>query len=114
PRRSSPGPRRGGGSSQRRRSMLILAARYLLPVSHPPIRDGALLIEGTHIRAVEPRGSLPRRSPGPAVRDLGEAILLPGLVNVHTHLELSALRGDVPPGHSFVDWVLNLLQRKRG
>lgn len=94
--------------------MLILAARYLLPVSHPPIRDGALLIEGARIRAVGPRVSLRRQYPGPAVRDLGEAILLPGLVNVHTHLELSALRGDVLPGHSFVDWVLNLLQRKRG
>src|SRR3989304_971298 len=45
---------------------------------------------------------------------LAARYLLPGLVNVHTHLELSALRGDVPPGHSFVDWVLNLLQRKRG
>ncbi|HET7853967.1 MAG TPA: amidohydrolase, partial [Candidatus Methylomirabilis sp.] len=91
--------------------MLILAARYLLPVSQPPIRDGALLIEGGRIRAVGPRMSLRRQYPPAAVRDLGEAVLLPGLVNVHTHLELSALRGDVPPGHSFVDWVLNLLQR---
>lgn len=94
--------------------MLILAARYLLPVSHPPIRDGALFIEGARIHAVGPRVGLCRQYPGSAVRDLGEAILLPGLVNVHTHLELGALRGAVPPGHSFVEWVLNLLQRKRG
>jgi 5-methylthioadenosine/S-adenosylhomocysteine deaminase len=93
--------------------MLILAARYLLPVSQPPIRDGALVIEGPRILAVGPRVSLRRQYPEAALRDLGEAIILPGLVNVHTHLELSALRGDVPPGHSFVDWVLNLLQRRR-
>jgi 5-methylthioadenosine/S-adenosylhomocysteine deaminase len=93
--------------------MLILAARHLLPVSQPPIRDGSLLIDGAYIRAVGPRVSLRRQYCGVPVRDLGEAIILPGLVNVHTHLELSALRGDVPSGHSFVDWVLNLLQRKR-
>ncbi len=37
---------------------------------------------------------------------------MPGLVNVHTHLELSTLRGRVPPGHSFVDWVIHLLETK--
>jgi cytosine/adenosine deaminase-related metal-dependent hydrolase len=93
--------------------MLILAARYLLPVSQPPIRDGALVIEGPRILAVGSRVSLRRQYPEAAWRDLGEAIILPGLVNVHTHVELSALRGDVPPGHSFVDWVLNLLTRRR-
>jgi 5-methylthioadenosine/S-adenosylhomocysteine deaminase len=94
--------------------MRILAARCLLPVSQPPIRDGALVIEGGRIRAVGPRVAIEREHAGAARGDLGEAILLPGLVNVHTHLELSALRGAIPPGHSFVDWVLNLLQRKRG
>ena len=93
--------------------MRILAARYLLPVSHPPIRDGALLIDGGRIRAVGPRRSVKKAHPDVPWHDLGEAILLPGLVNVHTHLELGALRGLVPPGRSFVDWVLALLERKR-
>ncbi|MFQ5881084.1 MAG: amidohydrolase family protein [Candidatus Methylomirabilales bacterium] len=93
--------------------MLILTARYLVPVSQPPIRDGALLIEGTCIRAVGPLAALRKGHPGAEVKGLGEAILLPGLVNVHTHLELTAFRGQVPPGNSFVDWVLNLLERKR-
>ncbi|MFQ5804074.1 MAG: amidohydrolase family protein [Candidatus Methylomirabilales bacterium] len=94
--------------------MLILTGRYLLPVSQPAIRDGALLIKGSRIRAVGPRTLLQKEHPGVARRDLGEAILLPGLVNVHTHLELSTLREQVHPGHSFVDWVLRLLERKQG
>ncbi|MFQ5962178.1 MAG: amidohydrolase family protein, partial [Candidatus Methylomirabilales bacterium] len=92
--------------------MLGLAAQYVLPVSQPPIRDAALVIEGTCVRAAGPRTVLKRAYPGVPWRDLGEAILLPGLVNVHTHLELSALRGQVPPGHSFVEWVINLLEKR--
>ena len=94
--------------------MLILAARCLLPVSQPAIRDGALLVDGARIRAVGTRASLLREYPGAPWRDLGEVILLPGLVNVHTHLELSTLHGRVPPGRSFVDWVLKLLEIKQG
>ncbi len=89
-----------------------LAAQYVLPVSQPPIRDAALLIEGTSIRAAGPRAVLKRGYPGVPWRDLGEAILLPGLVNVHTHLELSTLRGQVPPGRSFADWVIHLLEKR--
>lgn len=89
--------------------MLGLAARYVLPVSNIPIRDGAVVVEETRIRAVGPQGVIRGEFPGIQWRDLGEAILLPGLVNVHTHLELSTLRGQVPPGHSFVDWVMRLL-----
>ena len=94
--------------------MFILTARHILPVSRPPIRDGALLLEGPAIQAVGTARTLKKAHPGVEVKDLGEAILLPGLVNVHTHLELTALRGKVPPSGSFVDWVLNLLERKRG
>lgn len=94
--------------------MLILTARYVVPVSQPAIRDGALLIEGVYIRAVGSRTVLLKDHPEAICRDLGEAILLPGLVNVHTHLELSMLRDQGHPGHSFVDWVLRLLERKQG
>lgn len=91
--------------------MLGLAAQFVLPVSQPPIRDGALLIDGC-IRAVGPHAVLKKDYPDVPWLDLGKSILLPGLVNVHTHLELSALRGRIPPGHSFVDWVINLLETR--
>lgn len=92
--------------------MLGLAARYVLPVSQSPIPNGALCIDGTTIRAVGPRAILKREFSEIQWRELGEAIVLPGLVNAHTHLELSTLGGRIPPGHSFVDWVIHLLETR--
>ncbi len=40
--------------------------------------------------------------------------VLPGLVNAHTHLELSHLRGRVPPSDSFVTWVRDVVASRRG
>ena len=54
-------------------------------------------------RRIRDRGSGIRAS-----RDLGNVALLPGLVNAHTHLELSWLRGRVPPASQFTDWVKTL------
>ncbi len=45
--------------------------------------------------------------------DLGAVAILPGLVNAHTHLELSALRGQVPPTQTMPDWVRDLMARRR-
>ena len=44
---------------------------------------------------------------GPGERVSG--LLLPGLINAHTHLELSWLRGRVPGGVGLEPWVLSLL-----
>ena len=46
---------------------------------------------------------------GPQIRDLGNVAILPGLINAHTHLELSWLRGRVPPASKFTDWVKTLV-----
>src|SRR5205823_2090094 len=43
-------------------------------------------------------------SAGPIV-DLGERILLPGLINAHCHLDYTALRGRISAGGSFTDWI---------
>jgi cytosine/adenosine deaminase-related metal-dependent hydrolase len=48
------------------------------------------------------------RPPGPA-KDLGDAAILPGLVNAHTHLELSWLAGRIRPAASIVDWIRALI-----
>lgn len=90
----------------------ILAAHLLLPMISPPIEDGAIGIEDGIILEVEKREELLKRYPSSPLKDLGEAAILPGLVNVHTHLELTALP-PLPKG-PFLDWLLSLIEAKRG
>jgi len=87
-------------------------ADWILPVATPPIRNGAVLVgKDGRIAGVGPATSLD--VPAEAERiDLGEAILLPGLVNVHAHPELAMFRGaleDLP----FREWILRLVGAKR-
>jgi aminodeoxyfutalosine deaminase len=74
-----------------------------------PVVDGAVVV-GTagEIVAVGPAGEVLPRHAGVAVERV-RGVVLPGLVNAHTHLELSALRGCVPGGAGFVPWVEQLI-----
>jgi aminodeoxyfutalosine deaminase len=73
------------------------------------IHDGAIAVAaGGEIVDVGPASDvLPRNAGAPIERVAG--VVLPGLVNAHTHLELSALRGQVPGGAGFVPWVEHML-----
>jgi len=99
--------------------MTLYLARYLLPISAPPIEDGALLLRQGRVVAVGRRADLLAEFAGEVV-DFGDAVLLPPLVNAHTHLELShfprwAALADKPlAAGSFVDWLLHLIDIKRG
>lgn len=68
-------------------------ARWLLPVSAPPVEHGAVVVEGERIAAVGPRAEIIERFPESKLESFGEAVILPGLINTHTHLELTVLRG---------------------
>jgi len=68
-------------------------ARWVLPVSATPIEHGAVVVEGERIAAVGPRAEIVERFPESKLESFGEAVILPGLINTHTHLELTALRG---------------------
>ena len=84
----------------------IYAARWVLPIDAPPIEDGEVAVENGLILAVRAR-----QTPASDCRDFGEAVLLPGLVNAHSHLEYTALRGfleDVP----FFPWIRALTAAK--
>ena len=83
--------------------MTAYRAAWVCPIDQPPIRDGVVEVAGGRITSVS--GS---RLPAPGSRDLGNVVLLPGLINAHTHLELSWLRGRVPPASRFTDWVKTL------
>lgn len=71
----------------------IYSARWVLPVSAPPIENGAVAVEGQLIAGVGRQAEIVARFPESRVEAFGEAVILPGLVNTHTHLELTALRG---------------------
>lgn len=83
---------------------MILRARTILPVSRPPIENGAVWISGNRIRAIGSWTDLKSNAEG-KVLDLGEVILLPGLVNAHCHLDYTDMAGQLPPPKTFTDWI---------
>jgi len=90
---------------------MILRARVILPVSAPPIEDGAILISGNKIRNVAPFRDL-RPPAREKILDLGEVILLPGLVNSHCHLDYTDMAGELPPPKIFTDWIGSITAAK--
>lgn len=92
--------------------MQLLTARWLFPISSPPIADGAVAVQGGRIVGVGSRAELMAAYAAARRWDLGEAALLPGLVNCHTHLELSLLP---PPGGNgtFTEWLVALIEWRR-
>jgi cytosine/adenosine deaminase-related metal-dependent hydrolase len=71
----------------------IYCANWVLPVATAPIEYGAVAVDGSRIVGVGPQSAIVARFPDARVEQFGEAVLIPGLVNTHTHLELTALRG---------------------
>jgi 5-methylthioadenosine/S-adenosylhomocysteine deaminase len=84
-------------------------ARWVLPIAAPPIVDGTVVEEQGRIVWVGPRADAPAR--GGADVDLGDALLMPGLVNAHCHLELTAMRGFLD-GLDFREWILRLTRAR--
>jgi aminodeoxyfutalosine deaminase len=87
-------------------------APWVLPISGPPIRDGWVSVDRDRIVAC---GADTDRAPRDESRDvvLGRAVIMPGLVNAHTHLELSYLHGQVPAGSSFAAWIRSIIAARR-
>ena len=91
-------------------------AAWVLPIAAPPIRDGWVLVDGGRIVAIG--GADDRVPSGVTVDEVDSATsetraILPGLVNAHTHLELSYLHGRIGSTTQFVDWVRAILSARR-
>ena len=86
---------------------MIIRAKFLIPSTDRFIENGAVVIHDGVIAAVGEYHSVSRTAVGPA-RDLGEAVIMPGLINAHAHIELSGLRGAAPFKGSFADWLMRV------
>lgn len=89
----------------------ILRARVVLPVSRPALDNGAVLISGNRIAAVGRPDELERPADTP-VTDLGDAVLLPGLINAHCHLDYTDMAGMAPATRHFTDWIKSVTALK--
>lgn len=78
-------------------------SRWIAPVSQPPIENGLITIEGGRIVEF----GRPRTPLAQAI-DLGDAIVIPGLINAHTHLELTTCASRAPYQGSFARWIKDL------
>ena len=90
--------------------MLRYRAAWVLPIARPPVRDG--WVEVVRDRVVGVAGAHSRSSDARDV-ELGDGAILPGLVNAHTHLELSHMRGAVVPSANFVSWIRQVVALRR-
>lgn len=91
----------------------IYAARWIVPVASAPIENGAVAVEGARIVAVGGGREVAERFREAPVDNLGEAIILPGLVNTHTHLELTAMRGYLEREETdFFAWLRKLTRAR--
>lgn len=87
----------------------LYSALWVLPISSLPIEAGAIAVDGATISDVGTLSTLIAKFPNAEVRHFGEAAIIPGLVNAHTHLELTAMRGflDNEEG-DFLAWLRKL------
>jgi aminodeoxyfutalosine deaminase len=90
-------------------AVAIFAADLVLPVSAPPIHDGAVLVEDGRIAAVGPLAEVRRERPDAEVRRFPRCAITPGAINAHAHLGFR--REDKPPGGPFSDWLRELISK---
>jgi cytosine/adenosine deaminase-related metal-dependent hydrolase len=86
--------------------MIRYRAAWVLPIDRPPIAGGVVEVDRDAIVSAGEYN-------GGAVEDLGNVAILPGLVNAHTHLELSWMRGQIAPGTSMPAWAASLMALRR-
>ncbi len=84
-----------------------ITARWIAAADQPPIEDGWLEIADGRILTVE------KRAGRTAEHDFGDAIILPGLVNPHTHLDLTGALDQTPPQEIFPDWLREVIAYRK-
>lgn len=91
---------------------MIIRARALVSMVEPPRENAAVVVADGRVQAVGPAAEISARF-GPPDLDLGEQVLLPGLINAHCHLDFTMMRRSIRPPKSFAEWIhrINALKR---
>ncbi|MCB1024741.1 MAG: amidohydrolase family protein, partial [Acidobacteria bacterium] len=94
--------------------MKIYSADNILPISDEPIKGGAVLVRDGRIAAIGEKNSIAARFPETEIEEFGDAVIMPGFVNAHSHLELSILRGFLDAyDDDFSSWLIKLTNTRR-
>jgi aminodeoxyfutalosine deaminase len=88
---------------------VIFAAGTLMPISSPPLQDGAVLVREGRIEAVGALADVGRENPDTEVRFFPNNTIIPGAINAHAHLGFR--RKDAPEGATFSEWLGTLIER---
>ena len=94
-------------------SRILITADTILPISSPPIKEGALLIADGKIKVIGGKTNLRKRYPRVDSIKLGKGILLPGFVNAHTHLELGWIKRKIGHFNGFIEWLEQIIRAKK-
>ncbi|MBM4056450.1 MAG: amidohydrolase family protein [Planctomycetes bacterium] len=89
--------------------MTVIKAKYIILDDGKYIENGAVVIEGTKIRKVGAFNEIKSSAENTEILDLKNTALLPGLINTHTHLDLTRLKNRIAPTNDFTHWVFQLV-----
>src|SRR3972149_3565352 len=89
--------------------MIIVRAKYLIPHPEHCIENGAVAIKGTKIHHVGTFDEIKTLANVEKIIDLGTARFLPGLINIHTHLDLTNLHKRIKPTTNFTHWLFQIV-----
>ncbi len=89
--------------------MIIVKAKYLIPYPEHCIENGAVAIKGTKIYRVGTFDEIKTLTDIDKIIDLGKAVILPGLINIHIHLDLTNLHNRIKPTNNFTHWVFQIV-----
>lgn len=101
---------------------MILSSEIILPISRLPIYNGAVLIKNGKIEEIDTKERLLSKYKDEEHLNLKDAVLMPGLINLHAHLELTGLKGTIINKNNpalpsektaLVSWILALIESKK-
>lgn len=93
-------------------SISIISARIVVPISSAPVRDGAVAISNGKIISVGTKSEIIREFNNARLIDIGDRILMPALVNAHSHISLSDA-GHVNTKKPFPEWMNDLIAYRK-